>query len=59
MWMQAVTPVKIINAKGVARIVGPEDEPFEVDDDTGAELVALEAAVEVDAPAAKATRGKR
>lgn len=49
MWLQAKSPIKLLSdAKGAKpRIVGEADPAFEVDDDTGAELVKLGAAIEV------------
>ncbi len=53
-WFKAKTPIKVLDAdkKGAKpRIVGENDAPFELDEDSGADLVASGAAVAVDAPA--------
>ena len=53
MWLLAKTPIKVADNT----IVGEGDPPFELDDAAGAELLALGAAEETDAPA-PAPKGK-
>ena len=52
MWLLANTPIKVMDTAGVACIKGETDPAFEIDAATGAELLALGAAAQVDAPAA-------
>jgi hypothetical protein len=53
MWLKAKTPIKVADNT----IVGEGDPPFELDDAAAAELLALGAADETDAPA-PAPKGK-
>ena len=53
MWLKALTPIKVLptGKDARARIVREGDQPFEIDDEVGAHLVAERAAQEVAAPA--------
>lgn len=59
MWLQAKTTIRVATPGGRVRTVESTDAPVEVDDDTGAELLDLDAAEEVPAPAVPPVRSAK